>query len=185
MRLENYIRRHARTYAATWAYRRNPLFYDFEELGGDCTNFVSQCVFAGCCAMNFTENFGWYFLSLANRAAAWTGVPFLYNFLTTNGGVGPYGEETPLSALQIGDIVQLGHADGDFYHSLLVTGQDQRGLLVSAHTDDAYNRRLSSYQYDVSRGIHILGYRTDMPVCNCFESLNSGTALFVCDGEPE
>lgn len=182
MRTEDYNRRYAGTYAGTWAYRRNPLFYDFEGIGGDCSNFVSQCVFAGCCTMNFTEYYGWYYVSPDNRAAAWTGVPFLYNFLTTNGGAGPYGEDAPLAELQIGDIVQLGDADGRFYHSLLVTGRDQRGLLVSAHSDDAYNRRLSSYVYDVSRGIHIIGYRTDMPVCHCFETLNSGTALFVCDG---
>ena len=27
-------------YAEYWAYRRNPSFYSFDRIGGDCTNFV-------------------------------------------------------------------------------------------------------------------------------------------------
>ena len=34
-------------YAHRWAYDRNPAYYDFSELGGDCTNFASQCLYAG------------------------------------------------------------------------------------------------------------------------------------------
>ena len=38
-----YDRARAVRYAHRWAYGRNPRFYDYEELGGDCTNFASQC----------------------------------------------------------------------------------------------------------------------------------------------
>ena len=38
-----YNRRAAVAYAHKWAYSRNPAFYDFSEIGGDCTNFASQC----------------------------------------------------------------------------------------------------------------------------------------------
>ncbi len=47
-------------YAHRWAYGRNPAFYDYEHLGGDCTNFASQCIYAGSGVMNFTPTFGWY-----------------------------------------------------------------------------------------------------------------------------
>ena len=40
-----YRRQQAVAYAHYWAYRRNPSYYDFEAIGGDCTNFVSQCIF--------------------------------------------------------------------------------------------------------------------------------------------
>ena len=33
-----YDRAHAVAYARRWALSRNPLFYDFTGIGGDCTN---------------------------------------------------------------------------------------------------------------------------------------------------
>ena len=35
----DYDRSAAVLYAHQWAYGRNPAFYDYENLGGDCTNF--------------------------------------------------------------------------------------------------------------------------------------------------
>ena len=69
-----YERRRALEYARRWAYGRNPLFYNFTGIGGDCTNFISQCLLAGCCVMNCTPTFGWYYRSSSDRAPAWTGV---------------------------------------------------------------------------------------------------------------
>ena len=34
-------------YARRWAFSANPAYYNFENIGGDCTNFVSQCLYAG------------------------------------------------------------------------------------------------------------------------------------------
>ena len=34
-------------YAKQWAYSRNPKYYDYSNMGGDCANFVSQCLIAG------------------------------------------------------------------------------------------------------------------------------------------
>lgn len=42
-----YRRLNAVLYAHRWAYGRNPQFYDYEAIGGDCTNFASQCIYAG------------------------------------------------------------------------------------------------------------------------------------------
>ena len=39
-----YNRARAVEYAQRWALSRNPLFYDFTGGGGNCTNFVSQCL---------------------------------------------------------------------------------------------------------------------------------------------
>ena len=44
---QDYNRAAAVAYAHAWAYRRNPRYYNYEELGGDCTNFASQCLYAG------------------------------------------------------------------------------------------------------------------------------------------
>ena len=40
-----YNRANAVAYAKKWAYGRNPKYYDFSDLGGDCTNFASQCIY--------------------------------------------------------------------------------------------------------------------------------------------
>ena len=75
-----YDRERAYEYAKKWAFDRNPLFFDYTGIGGNCTNFVSQAIYAGGCVMNFTPVYGWYFLSDSRRTASWTGVEFFYNF---------------------------------------------------------------------------------------------------------
>ena len=42
-----YDRDRAVQYAHTWAFQRNPQYYSYDLLGGDCTNFASQCQKAG------------------------------------------------------------------------------------------------------------------------------------------
>lgn len=161
MREREYDRQAVVAYARKWAFKRNPAFYDFSRIGGDCTNFASQCIFAGAGVMNYTPTFGWYYNSVSSRSPSWTGVEYLYNFLVNNEGVGPYAREVELADLEVGDIVQLGTGTGDFYHSPVVVGVSGGNILVAAHTFDAYNKPLSSYNFAVARGIHILGTREE------------------------
>ncbi len=161
-------------YARKWAYRRNPAYYNFQNLGGDCTNFASQCLFAGTGVMNDTPDIGWYYRSLDDRAAAWTGVEFFYRFLIANqdgvgDGRGPFAIEVPLWELELGDFVQLGADTGDFYHTAIVVGfrggtrppflPYARVPLLAAHTFDAYGRPIGSYRYARLRCLHILAAR--------------------------
>ena len=178
-----YIRERAILYAAKWAFSRNPLFYDFTGIGGNCTNFVSQALYAGSCKMNYTPTFGWYYISDADRAPAWTGVDFFYNFITSNEGVGPFGREVPFEELLTGDVVQLGRKNEGYYHTMLVVKFADGVPLVAAQSNDAYNRPLDSYDYDFLRFIHIDGVRTNTPSEeDCFASLYQGIAI-VQDGE--
>lgn len=156
-----YQRQAAVQYARRWAFSRNPAYYDFSRIGGDCTNFASQCIYAGAGVMNFTPLFGWFYRSADDRTPSWTGVEYLYNFLVKNDGEGPFAEETDLDKLEIGDIVQLGRSTGDYYHSPVVVGFSRGDILVAAHTYDAFNKPLSSYSFATARGIHILGVRKD------------------------
>ena len=155
----SYQRADAVAYAKKWAMGRNPAYYDFSAIGGDCTNFASQCIFAGAGVMNFTPVYGWFYKSASDRTASWTGVEYLYNFLTSNEGAGPFAEEVPLARLERGDVVQLGRETGDFYHTPVVIGFAGREILVAAHSYDVYGKTLSSYRAPVVRGLHILGVR--------------------------
>jgi len=161
MKVLEYDRAAAVAYARRWAFKRNPAFYDFSNLGGDCTNFASQCIYAGANVMNYTPLYGWFYVNLNSRTPSWTGVEFLYNFLTSNEGAGPFAKEVPLNELEAGDIVQLGRETGDFYHSPVVVSVSRGQILVAAHSYDAYNKPLLSYNFARARGIHILGVRKD------------------------
>lgn len=157
------MRARAVAYAHRWAFSRNPEYANFDLMGGDCTNFVSQCLYAGCRVMNFTPDVGWYYQSLNDRSAAWTGVQYLFTFLTTNLGPGPYGSMLPLEDAEPGDIIQLSFNGSRYAHSLLVTQAgarpDASNIMLTSHTLDAHNRPLMTYPYQELRLIHIEGAR--------------------------
>ncbi len=187
-----YNRERAVNYAETWALRRNPLFLNFAGRGGDCTNFTSQCLLAGSCTMDFTPNFGWYYISAENRAPAWTSVAFFYDFLTEqpafssqNTGIGPFGREVRAREIELGDFIQLADEEGDYYHTLIITGFEPNDILVCAHTDDALNRRLSTYNYASLRFLHVDGVRIEVADDVCYEPLLEGISIEVNQpGEP-
>lgn len=161
-----YDRTKAVAYADEWAYRRNPRFLDFHGLGGDCTNFASQCLLAGVNeTMNYTPTFGWYYINSNDRTASWTGVEYFYNFLVGNTGVGPFARVTEIDEMQPGDFIQLGDENYNFYHTLVVTTAgsppSQQNILVAAHTNDVNCRQLDTYDIINIRYLHIEGYRRD------------------------
>lgn len=160
-----YDRERAVEYAKKWALSRNPLFFDFTGGGGNCTNFVSQCLLAGGLVADPTETFGWYYNSLNERAPAWTGVTEFYEFLCGIGDFapkntrrGPFASEVGRERVEIGDVVQLADMRGRFYHSLLVSGFSTNGdILVCAQSNDALDRPLSTYNFAAARFLHIDG----------------------------
>ncbi len=180
-----YDRQRAVEYAKKWALSRNPLFADFTGIGGNCTNFVSQCIFAGCGIMNYTPTFGWYYRSPSDRAPAWTGVRELFSFLTgapefvaANGGTGPFAADArEARQIELGDVIQLANENGVFYHSLLISGFTDGDILVCAQSDDALDRPLSTYNYASLRILHVGGARVQIDPDPAYEGLLNGTAL--------
>lgn len=156
MKYIDYNRQNVLDYAARWALSRNPQYYNFDGIGGDCTNFASQCLFAGCGVMNYKKDTGWYYNSLNDRAAAWSGVEHFRRFLLTNTDIGPSAAIISLADLELGDFIQLSNGT-HFYHTLIVTGFSNGTPLVSAHTDDSYMRNLNTYNYNIASALHILG----------------------------
>ena len=168
-------------YARTWALSRNPLFIDFTGIGGNCTNFVSQCVLAGSCVMNRTPDFGWYYISESDRAPAWSSVEYFYDFMTgvpafasQNGGVGPYAVEVPRRNAVPGDAVQFADAEGDWYHTVIISAIENGEIYVCAQSNDALDRPLSSYNFATARFLHIMGVRFDVNDDDCYDYLISG-----------
>ena len=172
---KEYNRQNAVAYARKYAFSQNSLFANFAGIGGNCTNFVSQCIYAGGCVMNYKPTFGWYFISLDDRSPSWTGVEYFYNFIIENTDVGPFGRVSTADEVEIGDVIQLGRDGEGFYHTLIIVGFDGEEPLVTAQTDNAYARPLSTYDYDYSRFIKILGIRFESPESDdCFNRLMQG-----------
>ena len=157
--MKEYNRRKVVEYAKKWAYSRNPNYYNYDPVGGDCTSFVSQCIYAGSGVMNYNKQNGWYYINGNNKSPSWSGVNFLYNFLIQNNGVGPHGVKIEQKGVKIGDIVQLSFDGIRFVHSVVIVGienvDDISKIFIAAHTNDAYNRQLSSYGASLLRFVHI------------------------------
>ena len=156
-----YDRAAAVAYAHRHALVPNPAYYNFEKLGGDCTSFVSQCLFAGWPQMNHTPN-GWFYRSAAARSPSWTGVEFLRSFLVRpESSPGPRARELPLEAyadldaLQLGDLVQLSFDGTRFAHTVIVVETDGNEILVAAHTFDRDYYPLTSYDCRRARALLI------------------------------
>ncbi len=152
---KEYNRKKAIDYAYKWALDRNPKYYNYDNLGGDCTNFVSQCIFEGSKIMNYSKNFGWYYINANNKSPSWTGVEFLYNYLTRNSTLGPIGIKTSKNNVEEGDIIQLSFDNRIFSHSLFITKIVGESIYVATHTDDNLNKALNLYNYKDIRFIHI------------------------------
>ncbi len=159
MRTIEYDRRSAVEYAIRWALKRNPKYYDFSRIGGDCTNFASQCLYAGSKIMNYTPIIGWYYISANDRTASWTGVEYFYNFITKNENLGPFGEQADRSEITIGDFVQIKGSKDLYTHTLVISGVTKNEIYVSAHSSDSLMRPLSSYESIDLRFIHVKGVR--------------------------
>ncbi|HHV28292.1 amidase domain-containing protein [Acetivibrio mesophilus] len=160
-----YNRSRAVEYAHKWAFGRNPKYFSFDKLGGDCTNFASQVLFAGSNVMNYTPTYGWYYIDSNRRTASWTGVNFLYNFLVNNKGSGPYAQESDVRDIEPGDIIQLSFGGApNFDHSPVVVQVGSpvslQNILIAAHTYDRDYYPITKYNWVDIRFIHILGVRT-------------------------
>lgn len=150
----SYNREAAVQYALKWALNRNPKYYNYDKIGGDCTNFISQCLFAGTGQMNYRKN-NWYYKDANNKSPSWTGVEFLYNFLVTNKYEGPKGKVISKEELELGDLIQLSFNGVVYGHTLIVTKISGKDIFVCAHSIDAKNRNLDSYNYQKVRYIKI------------------------------
>lgn len=162
----------AMEYACQWAFLRNPDFPDYSMSqggGGDCTNFVSQCMLAG----------GWTTIPIVNPRG---GSMYHGWWSTTYGASFPWcvGDkfadmiETTRRAsrcrrdeLAIGDIVGVKREDGQIGHVLIVTvvvplagpaaDGNKTDVYVASHTKDYANKNLdliTANQYGKERMVY-------------------------------
>lgn len=105
-----YDRHKAVAYARKYALNYNPEYKDFNNSGGDCTNYISQCLYAG--GINQSRNWKPY-------SDNWIRVNGLYNYLTRNG----YAQNINIKEEYLpGDIIQFySNSKGIYGHSGIIT----------------------------------------------------------------
>lgn len=146
----SYNRNTAASYAYNNAYNDVPWSSWYRANGGDCTNFVSNALQAGGWTETgkyfYTSNYAWYidWNYPPGYSYTWGAANNFYRFLFYSG------RATSVSSpdqLKIGDVVQMDGvngqaADGTWDHTMMVTGINSRGALVSYHTPNTQNKQL-------------------------------------------
>lgn len=156
-------------YARRWSLDRNSKFQDYEDWGGNCTNYISQCVNAGGVPMDpYGGNLmkKWYWYNDLNRTPSWTGAECFFEYFTCNNNedtdnFGVYASEVSYDELQLGDVVQL-IKDGKAYHTMIITkillnGYKVYDYLISQNTYDLLDYPLS-LKVGEKRYLKIFGY---------------------------
>lgn len=173
-----YDREKAVAYSYKWISEngpaRNPEFTDYAEYGGNCQNYVSQCVLAGGVPMDYMGEYEaqwkWYgeeinvYEEQAGRSGAWAGTEYFYNYCIVNTGFGLVAQtDMNIFAAKPGDVMQY-VVDGWTKHSVVVSKiiRDNSGnvveILVNSNTTDRKDFPLTAYGYTDIRLIRIIGY---------------------------
>ncbi|MBO8173358.1 MAG: amidase domain-containing protein [Bacillaceae bacterium] len=143
---QNYNRAKAVQYADKWWNSHNPEFLAFEV---DCTNYVSQCLYAGGIPMHDTGNrsTGWWYRYPGQDKAlwsfSWAVAHSLRWYLASQPANGIRAEEVASAdQLMAGDIICYDFdGDGHWQHNTIVVAKDGNGMpLVNAHTANARHR---------------------------------------------
>lgn len=144
-----YDRSKAVEYAETWWNGANPKYLEFEV---DCTNFVSQCLFAGGAPMDYTgkRESGWWYAGKQGSqelwSFSWAVAHKLQTYISSSRrGLHGFIVQDPRE-LRPGDTISYDwDGDGRFQHNTIVTALDANGMpLVNAHT---YNCRHRYWDY--------------------------------------
>jgi hypothetical protein len=141
----NYDRHKSVQYAELWWDKANPAYIEFEV---DCSNFVSQCLFAGGVPMHYTgkRDSGWWYKGRNNGVEfwsfSWAVAQSLQAYMIRNHSGLQVEEALTADLLELGDVISYDwNGDGHFRHSAIVTAKDSNGMpLVNAHTTNSRHR---------------------------------------------
>lgn len=143
--------------------KRNSNYYDFENDGGDCTNYISQILHAGGAPLDDTGNYTWYYYNVDDRSPSWTAVDSLYKYLIRNDYIGPQGYEIvydQTNNLNKGDLVQFDFGKG-YAHSAWVISHKKgtfTNIRIATHTKDRWNEPIDSISCVRRRYIKLTRY---------------------------
>ncbi|TCP67353.1 amidase domain-containing protein [Baia soyae] len=136
MEVSTYVREQAVAYAKQHWNNNNPAYLVFTD---NCTNFISQCLYAGHFPMEGQGNpqKGWWYMHRGGKndrwSDSWAVAHSLYWYLRESKRVQMRQEARQL---ELGDVICYDwEGDGKWNHNTIVTGFDENGEpLVHAQT---------------------------------------------------
>ena len=139
---KSYDREAVSRYADTWWDYPNPEYIHFKV---DCTNFVSQCLYAGGVPMDYTNRRerGWWYRGKNDQwSFSWSVANSLFWYLSNSRSVFRAKRVDSPQLLEIGDCILYDwNGTGHYGHSTVVAAKDAYGMpLVNAHTANSKHR---------------------------------------------
>ena len=119
----------------------NPEYYNYNAVGGDCANFVSQCLYAGGMPQTAGESGGqscWYFCAAEDRSDTWTRSTLLRRWLGSTWGLTV--DSPKDSDILTGSPVFYSRSGGyTWNHATICVGVNSAGTpVVNSHNNDRY-----------------------------------------------
>lgn len=155
----NYSRDKAIEYAKKYYNNYNPNYSDWTSEGGDCANFISQCLYAGGKKMKGTpgtesaaQNFANWFskgnkINIANVSSTWRGADAFRNYWQSNAvGYKKFSicNEEAYNYGYRGDAISLLNSNSRAYHTLMIVGYSSGDLIYAAHTYNTISGSLNT-----------------------------------------
>lgn len=147
-RIARYSRAAAVEYATKYALKPNPnyKYFSLSNTGGDCSNFLSQCLGAGGGIMSSDWWYRHYSPPNTNYdtwAVSWAVAHSLYWYLKRNSGTNTSSikgiEVSNVDLLELGDLIFYEDSGGRIFHSAIVTYKSNYEVLISQHSYEALN----------------------------------------------
>lgn len=117
-----YNRNKASEYAKSYALKTNDKYMNYEGIGGDCTNFTSQCIREGGINLDFDGEYKWFWFSDYSRSPSWTSAKAFRIYALNNNGssneLGLKAYETTFEDVDLGDLIQYTEPT----HTMIATG---------------------------------------------------------------
>lgn len=167
----DYDRIAAINYANQYYNTRNPKWFNYDTTGGNCQNYVSQCLYAGGIDMDCYGEDQWKQYGFENdveidlsqkqtgRTASWVQVIYFNSYARNNSGFGLVAEELDnCYYAEPGDVIQVGYKDSkNMDHSTIVSKVINQHILVDSNSLDMKDFPIEAYTYPYRLLIKILG----------------------------
>ena len=162
-KVSGYSASDAAAYAVKWGEDRNGIYPNYNLSGGDCTNFVSQCIYAGGIDMNGSSasvgtvetTSQWYCIYIKSTlgvrryavTTSWIRVSDFNTYLTS---LATKSTKTSLSSLinscSARDVVQLADkTTGTPYHSIIINAKDSATAYFCGHSSNRSNEDVNDF----------------------------------------
>ncbi len=167
-----YDREAAVAYARQHVDERNGEWHDYSGEGGNCQNFVSQCLLAGGVPMDTQGDarWKWYGEALSDTSEeagctlSWINVDYFYAYARDNSGFGLQAQvDADFTTGQKGDLIMMGTPE-DWNHMVIISEvvKDENGrtidYMICSNTSDVKDFPASAYPSPRRSLIRILGW---------------------------